>query len=203
MVTETAKRRRPHEADLNEFIVNKRVLSDHLNLLKISDHDNTDMFCDTVFENNTQKQFGVTNGHISLSKKYHNGIQPNTTLQTTGTDTGSSDDSKDNNFVNPFEYLIGAKSKYVRKVDYLIDEVIRKTRRKFGQNNASTCFVPSNIGPQPTTDHALSVYHENLLQKSNIPPRNSTIAKDAFEGQLSVGNVYCNYCSHIIQYTLI
>ena len=45
--------------------------------------------------------------------------------------------------------------KYARKVDYLIDEIIRKSRRTFCHSDEREITVPSSIGPQPTTDQAI------------------------------------------------
>jgi len=187
------KRRRPFEADVNEFIINKRVLSDRLNLLKISDSSTyEESFCDRAYGNHTQQYGSVTDEYTNLPKKYHDGIQSIESLKLSLNDESTNSSST---FVNPFDYLIGAKSKYVRKVDYLIDEVIRKTRRKFGQCNMNTCFVPSNIGPQPTTDHALSVYHTIPIEGSTIKSSSKSVLSQmqTLEDQLiegTYGNPY-------------
>jgi len=51
------------------------------------------------------------------------------------------------------------KSSFSRKVDLLIDEVIRKSRQKFSHSSFESEMdaIPSSVGPHPLTDHALSV----------------------------------------------
>eukprot|EP01039_Chlorochromonas_danica_P000326 gene326-349_t len=55
----------------------------------------------------------------------------------------------------------GGRKQYVRKVDYLVDELIRKTRRTLQQQPNSLgqeeCSIPNVIGPHPAVDHALSL----------------------------------------------
>lgn len=54
----------------------------------------------------------------------------------------------------------GGKRKYVRKVDYLVDELIRKTRKTKEVPlylNDLDAAIPANIGPSPRTDQALSI----------------------------------------------
>lgn len=59
------------------------------------------------------------------------------------------------------------KSRYVRKVDYLIDEVIRKSRMKYNHNTSLESQVdfsiPSSIGPHPMTDRLLLASPQNQL----------------------------------------
>lgn len=67
----------------------------------------------------------------------------------------------DNGFDQPFTIPFH-KGKYGRRVDFLVDELIRKSRRVAEQhcNNYNTSDsdfqIPSNVGPQPTTDLALT-----------------------------------------------
>ena len=52
------------------------------------------------------------------------------------------------------------KPHYSRKVDFLIDEVIRKSRQKLSHaafESEIDGTIPSAVGPHPLTDHAISV----------------------------------------------
>lgn len=55
----------------------------------------------------------------------------------------------------------GGRKQYVRKVDYLVDELIRKTRRTLqhqpGSQGQEEGSIPNVIGPHPAVDHALSL----------------------------------------------
>ena len=48
----------------------------------------------------------------------------------------------------------GGKMKYVRKIDFLVDDLIRKTNKTLGWMGGCTelSCIPSSIGPDPTTD---------------------------------------------------
>lgn len=54
----------------------------------------------------------------------------------------------------------GGRMRYVRKIDYLVDELIRKTNKtvdwKGGDSDADWGNVPSSVGPQPQTDLKIS-----------------------------------------------
>lgn len=54
----------------------------------------------------------------------------------------------------------GGKRKYVRKVDYLVDELIRKTRKTCDipvYASDPDAILPPNVGPSPRTDQAISI----------------------------------------------
>jgi hypothetical protein len=54
----------------------------------------------------------------------------------------------------------GGKRKFVRKVDYLVDELIRKTRKTNeipAYSSDSDSILPAFVGPSPRTDHAISI----------------------------------------------
>lgn len=56
--------------------------------------------------------------------------------------------------------LRGGQRKYVRKVDYLVEELIRKSRKLTEINCLAEnpdCVLPPYVGPSPRTDHALSI----------------------------------------------
>lgn len=62
------------------------------------------------------------------------------------------------------EYMVamikGGKRKYVRKVDYLVDELIRKTRKTCDipvYVTDTDAYLPPNIGPSPRVDQAISI----------------------------------------------
>jgi hypothetical protein len=59
--------------------------------------------------------------------------------------------------------------KYGRKVDFLIDNLIRKTRRttEAQKYNDFDSQIPHTIGPEPTTDHILSLYIPTDMKVSN------------------------------------
>lgn len=58
-----------------------------------------------------------------------------------------------------FSMLKGGRRQYVRKVDNLVDDLIRKTRRTevHPSGTYEEMSIPSVIGPSPTVDHALSL----------------------------------------------
>ena len=130
---------------MDEISCNKRVLSDRFCLLKItSDED----IAAHVPEQSTSFLEGKGT-RKSKSSSYRGVYGPNA-----------------NNLlpdVSDEAIFPRGRYKYARKVDYLIDEIIRKSRRTFCQPDEREITVPSSIGPQPTTDHALSIYHEGSI----------------------------------------
>jgi hypothetical protein len=126
---------------LDEISYNKRILSDRFCLLKITSGGVEDIGYSanyiTSLENDTS--FLEGKGRYPSASNLH-----------------SDDEAKFPNFSR-------GRFKYARKVDYLIDEIIRKSRRTFCQSDEREITVPSSIGPQPTTDHALSIYHESSV----------------------------------------
>ena len=59
--------------------------------------------------------------------------------------------------------IAGEKFRYRRKIDFLVDDLIRKTNRTLGWvgNNELSC-IPSSIGPHPQTDMNLLVLREKI-----------------------------------------
>lgn len=57
--------------------------------------------------------------------------------------------------------VAGGKRKYVTKVDYLVDELIRKNRKTkeilVYSSSDPESMLPSFVGPSPRTDHAISI----------------------------------------------
>jgi hypothetical protein len=82
-------------------------------------------------------------------------------------DTNHSYDTDDEAQNQPLEeehlisVLKGGQIKYLRKVDFLVDELIRKSHRtEVSKQFCPKDFdsnLPSTLGPSPTTDHALSM----------------------------------------------
>lgn len=60
------------------------------------------------------------------------------------------------NFLAAFK---GGRRQYVRKVDYLVDELIRKSQRTAAvrPHHFQEISIPSAVGPHPAVDHALSL----------------------------------------------
>ena len=54
-----------------------------------------------------------------------------------------------------FHTMKGGKLQYVRKIDFLVDDLVRKTNRTLnwaGGSASELCCIPSSIGPHPATD---------------------------------------------------
>jgi hypothetical protein len=53
----------------------------------------------------------------------------------------------------------GGKAKYLRKIDYLVDDLIRKSQRKelnkYYENDSMVMMIPSSIGPNPLNDQRI------------------------------------------------
>jgi hypothetical protein len=53
----------------------------------------------------------------------------------------------------------GGKVKYLRKIDYLVDDLIRKSQRKelnkYYENDSMVMMIPSSIGPNPLNDQRI------------------------------------------------
>lgn len=58
--------------------------------------------------------------------------------------------------INAFVHTMkGGKLQYIRKIDFLVDDLVRKTNRTLnwaGGVNSVLCCIPSAIGPHPGTD---------------------------------------------------
>lgn len=66
-------------------------------------------------------------------------------------------DSADDNEGDSTFVLKGGKMQYVRKIDFLVDDLIRKTNKTLGWVGGCTelSCIPSSIGPDPSTDRRL------------------------------------------------
>lgn len=53
----------------------------------------------------------------------------------------------------------GGKVKYLRKIDYLVDDLIRKSQRKelnkYYENDSMVMMIPSSVGPNPLNDQRI------------------------------------------------
>lgn len=57
-----------------------------------------------------------------------------------------------------FSAFKGGRMQYVRKVDYLVDELIRKTQRTaLHRPSEELACIPASVGPHPASDHAISL----------------------------------------------
>ena len=131
------KRARSCENDsdeLEELSFNKRILSDKFNLLKITSSGSD------VGDNIDFVPFGGQSTSVAEFSQYP---PPNV-----------------NNLQSNFSC---GRYKYARKVDYLIDNLIRKSRKTFCHSDEREIKIPNSIGPQPTTDRALSLYRESSI----------------------------------------
>eukprot|EP01036_Dinobryon_divergens_P023617 gene23617-31983_t len=126
--------------DLDEISYNKRILSDRFCLLKITSGGVEDI-------GSTEHYTAAPEQNTSFFEG--KGRHPSASIL-------HSDEAI-------FPKFSRGRFKYARKVDFLIDEIIRKSRRTFCQSDEREITVPSSIGPQPTTDHALSIYHESSV----------------------------------------
>ena len=134
------KRARSCENDsdeLEELSFNKRILSDKFNLLKITSSGSD------VGDNIDFVPFGGQSTSFAELSQY-----PPPNVQ--------SDEAIFPNFSC-------GRYKYTRKVDYLIDDLIRKSRKTFCHSDEREIKIPNSVGPQPTTDSALSLYRESSI----------------------------------------
>lgn len=87
------------------------------------------------------------------------------------------------------------KPKYQRKVDFLIDELIKKSRKKFehdwapatntpAESTGMELCIPAAVGPSPLTDNRL--YHIPLKHNVvTVPQEDETTAYDKYSGNVS------------------
>lgn len=78
------------------------------------------------------------------------------------------------------QLLASGRKKYQRRIDYLVDEVIRKSKRTSYQpsDGEGELLIPASVGPQPTTDQALlasynsnwalQIYTNQQLEKDSL-----------------------------------
>ena len=161
-----SEKKRLRALDLDEFQNAKKRIFDGLGSLSLHDektshidrnqstassssNKNNERYLITD-KSNTQSTFSLSPRSQSLSQTYNN------THETT---TVMSIDSDINELCEDFPTL--STKKPIRKVDFLIDDLIRKSRRKYEPTLQSTEIdydsnIPSSVGPKPTTDHILS-----------------------------------------------
>ena len=129
-------------------------------------------------DENNSNLFPSSHGQWSLDSNY----PPRPRNANTNTCSAiETDDSRDpHNPLNPnsnqdfhdtdsfIHVLKGGKPRYIRKIDYLVDDLIRKTNRTLdwvGNNSELSC-IPSSIGPHPLTDiRMLSVSEQKEIKE--------------------------------------
>mmetsp|Transcript_19831 Transcript_19831/g.33175 ORF Transcript_19831/g.33175 Transcript_19831/m.33175 type:complete len:259 (-) Transcript_19831:4651-5427(-) len=96
----------------------------------------------------------------------------------------SSDHTVDNDEM--IAILKGGRRKYLRKVDYLVDNIIRKTHRTcssvHGECNYLDPSIPSSVGPHPLTDSPLGMLWPTVVPSPGgpamlLPPPQSEMNK--------------------------
>ena len=67
--------------------------------------------------------------------------------------------NKSSSYDSFIHVIKGGKVKYLRKIDYLVDDLIRKSQRKelnkYYENDSMVMMIPSSIGPNPLNDQRI------------------------------------------------
>jgi hypothetical protein len=117
----------------------------------------------------------------------------NTNNQTTGGDDSDSGSTIPTNYTDPaekelFTILKNGKRQYNNPVDYYVDELIRKSRKtdeSTSSRNPSDYFddgfINATMGPQPTTDHALSLF---VVNPSSADPLSTFLTSNTSQVQI-------------------
>ena len=129
--------------DMNEFQRNKKFIEDFgIRNLNISLNHSDDRI-DSEHLSPISSSSGASYMSDSLVKRYN---------------VNNKSQYKEPTTAPPADMIFNG-SKFVRKVDHLIDNLIRKTRKLHQFPNYSIdSNIPNNVGPQPTTDHAISQF---------------------------------------------
>lgn len=167
-VFNTSHRKRLRCLDMEEFQKHKKYVEDYgINNLKIS------FDADDIKPSNIPPKSNPSSS-ITNNQSIHPPLISNSSNDT----LNSSEDMS-------IEVLIKGK-KFVRKVDFLIDNLIRKTRKlnRFPSYDFDS-NIPNTIGPQPTTDHAISQFRNSNNTVSASPTLSNTLIIPSETGVLS------------------
>jgi hypothetical protein len=124
-------------------------------------------------------------------------ITNNNVNQTTAGEDSDSSSTIPTNYTDPaekelFTLLKNGKRQYNNPVDYYVDELIRKSRKPNTDESASGYrnnpsgyfdegFINATVGPQPTTDHALSLF---VVNPSSADPLNNFLTNNTSQVQI-------------------
>ena len=178
--TALSKRIRPYDScdEFDECSFSKRVLSEGFSLLKITNSDTDDR---TISANDSESVKSENRTKSCLLARYpqkqSRGFEAYYGPNCTPPIFMASDSS--NEKVYPTNN--GGRYKYARKVDFLIDEIIRKSRRTYEYEhrlNDGDWYIPNTLGPQPTTDRAISVFRDDIVSSAIKSTARSTFAKN-------------------------
>eukprot|EP01038_Epipyxis_sp_PR26KG_P008674 gene8674-11719_t len=134
--------------DEAEYIKNKRILQESLEQLRITP--------------DTPPNTPCTQNNRIINNNFNINLESNIVNDDSAIYEGNQVESNEE-FIS---VLKGGRRKYLRKVDYLVDELIRKSHRNqnfnSSTNDESQTWIPNSIGPQPGTDN-------NLISNKNWP----------------------------------
>lgn len=156
---EMENRKKRSRLDDEDYVANKRLISEaitHLHLESTNENDtpNNEM----LFEKNADSNSYCTDTMSINDYKEFNEVMKAKYLD----DLSSSEDEMceyDEDQETFIPVLKGGKTKYLRKVDYLVDELIRKSHRTslaMNGDHQTIGYLPASIGPQPNVDQALT-----------------------------------------------
>lgn len=182
--------------ETEDFCMNKRVLSDGFNLLKISDPVEIDtQQCDEILLHDICNQTDDNTYSVveSSVETVHSAVDNQGRKKSTskGKVCGPTMPilSLDNSVESLLSIPSGPRHKYVRKVDCMIDDIIRKSRRKWGQFGSSVgdsrmdhFTLPNSVGPHPLTDRSLSLYSNQLFPQGQLQElkfKNTSMRREA------------------------
>eukprot|EP01031_Cornospumella_fuschlensis_P031254 gene31254-37766_t len=154
------KRERPHDSAMDEdYFRSKRILQEGFRSMSIEEPSRHSSIYgySQISEGNGDDQSVADMGEELRRQN----------SETSTISEEESDDERSRRFPSKYEDIFvsaikGGRRQYVRKVDFLVDELIRKTQRTCMRGDRTggdyeTIYIPSNVGPQPTTDHALAL----------------------------------------------
>lgn len=191
MASLVAQARRKRERSIpdcgdEEYMKSKRLLQEGFRTMTIGDQMR-DSFLNSFHSSqseNTDDQ--------SVSDAVDGNIAPNLLERHNSVETSISEEDSDDDrdrvriygdndiFISAIK---GGRQQYVRKVDFLVDELIRKNQRtSMNLNSQQEITIPGTLGPHPGTDNALSVFvppiHFNFRsiaeKESSIEPTPAT-----------------------------
>ena len=188
-----SEKKRLRALDLDEFQNAKKRIFDGIGSLSLHDektsHIDRNQSTASSSSNKYTERSVIINksnasGTLALSPRspiYNN----NQTYVNNETSAVMSIDSDINELCEDFPTL--STKKPIRKVDFLIDDLIRKSRRKYEPTLQSSEIdydsnIPSSIGPKPTTDQILSSRYWPI-----IAPTPDTLFPKPNKGTSSLG----------------
>lgn len=153
---QTRKRIRTDNVDYDKDY--KRFVDYHMKSLSIDEPDQ--MKAPSICSDNNIIDSAEFRSSITCDDgNYDNMINDHENFETNSYISEDSDQEEKSN-ERLIEVFKGGKPKFVRKVDYLIDNIIRKNQKfdflTSSIDNSNILMIPNSIGPSPLTDQKIS-----------------------------------------------